>query len=60
MLLFKVGLLTLLNIDSFMFLAKLFPSLPIIWNFQIFIWINILEVPNKYLEVPNKYFESSK
>ena len=33
MLLFKVGLLTLINIDSYIFLAKLCPSLPIIWKF---------------------------
>ena len=32
MLLFRVGLLTLINMDSFMFLAKLYPSLPIIWK----------------------------
>ena len=32
MLLFKVGLLTLIKIDSFMFLAKLCLSLPIIWK----------------------------
>ena len=32
MLLFKVGLLTLINMDSFIFLAKLCPSLPIIWK----------------------------
>ena len=32
MLLFKVGLLTLINIDSFIFLAKLCPSIPIIWE----------------------------
>ena len=29
-LLFKVGLFTLINMDSFIFLAKLCPSLPII------------------------------
>ena len=32
MLLFKVGLLTLIKMDSFIFLAKLCPSLPIIWK----------------------------
>ena len=32
MLLFKVGLLTLIYIDSLIFLAKLCPSLPIIWK----------------------------
>ena len=32
-LLFKVGLLTLMYMDSLMFLAKLCPSLPIIWKF---------------------------
>ena len=32
MLLFKVGLLTLINIDSLIFLTKLCPSLPIIWK----------------------------
>ena len=32
MLLFKVGLLTIINTDSFIFLAKLCPSLPIIWK----------------------------
>ena len=31
--LFKVGLLTLINIDSLIFLARLWPSLPIIWTF---------------------------
>ena len=31
-LLFKVGLLTLMKMDSFMFLARLCPSLPIIWK----------------------------
>ena len=31
-LLFKVGLLTLIKTDSLMFLAKLYPSLPIIWK----------------------------
>ena len=31
-LLFKVGLFTLMKIDSFIFLAKLCPSLPIIWK----------------------------
>ena len=32
MLLFNVGLLTLMNIDSLKFVAKLCPSLPIIWK----------------------------
>ena len=32
MLLFKVGLLTLIKMDSFIFLAKLCPFLPIIWK----------------------------
>ena len=32
MLLFKVGLLTLINIDSLLFVATLCPSLPIIWK----------------------------
>ena len=32
MLLFNVGFLNLINIDSFIFLAKLCPSLPIIWK----------------------------
>ena len=32
MFLFSVGLLTLMNIDSLIFLAKLCPSLPIIWK----------------------------
>ena len=31
--LFKMGLFTLINIDSLIFLAKLCPSLPIIWKF---------------------------
>ena len=31
--LFKVGLFTLINIDSLIFLAKPCPSLPIIWKF---------------------------
>ena len=31
-LLFKVGLLTLIKMDSLIFLAKLCPSLPIIWK----------------------------
>ena len=31
-LLFKVGLLTLIKIDSFIFLAKICPYLPIIWK----------------------------
>ena len=31
--LFKVGLFTLINIDSLIFLAKLCPYLPIIWKF---------------------------
>ena len=32
MFLFNVGLLTLMNIDSLIFLAKLCPSLPVIWK----------------------------
>ena len=32
MFLFNVGLLTLINTDSLMFLAKVCPSLPIIWK----------------------------
>ena len=32
MLLLRVGLLTLMQMDSLMFLAKLCPSLPIIWK----------------------------
>ena len=32
MFLFNVGLLTLMNMDSLIFLAKLCPSLPIIWK----------------------------
>ena len=32
MFLFNVGLLTLMNMDSLLFLAKLCPSLPIIWK----------------------------
>ena len=32
MFLFNVGLLTLMNMDSLIFLAKLCPSLPIFWK----------------------------
>ena len=39
MLLFKEGLLTLMQMDSFMFLAKFCPSLPIIWKlFWLVVW----------------------